>query len=296
MLLSAVRRRLVRRMLLKAENPFDAMLESLKRAYTRAWMNGMTEAVAAALDRLRDLGGGNFTATDADAILKTLETHMGPTAMQAALNGPILKLTEPLWKLGAIEGAGMDVVFNLADMDALAVVERGNLFWVGQHWNSYTYERFNRILTDYFTTGLTREGLVQRFAEDFASFTEKGRTYWEIMADHAATKTREIGRVTGYEKAGVEYVEVRAHLDDRTTRICRHMHGRVISVKELRTQADAYLKAIENMNPAAAKKAWPLLGEKETDAYINGQSNKVLGGPPYHFRCRTITVTRFKEA
>lgn len=41
------------------------------------------------------------------------------------------------------------------------------------------------------------------------------------MPDHTATKTREMGRVSGYERAGITRVQVRAHLDERTTDIKR---------------------------------------------------------------------------
>jgi hypothetical protein len=194
-----------------------------------------------------------------------------------------------------MEGAGMDVQFGLADLDSLAVLERGNLFWTGQHWNSFTHEKFQTILKEYFESGLTREALAARMAEDFGHLRKRGAHYWNLLADHTATKTREIGRVTGYERARIEEVVVRARLDARTTRICRSLHGKVISVRVLREQTDRYLKAVAEMNPGEAKKVWPMMGDKEAEKIESGAVPSNIGSPPYHFRCRTITVTRFRD-
>lgn len=281
--------------MLEKADAFDEMLTKLQNAFTRAWDKQAKDAIAAALDRLRTLGPGKFSVKDADMIERVLEDRIGPEAMKSAVNGPVMALTEPLWMLGAVEGAGMDIQFGLADLDSLAVLERGNLFWTGQHWNSFTHEKFQAALKEYFESGLTREALAARMAEDFGHLRKRGAHYWNLLADHTATKTREIGRVTGYERARIEEVVVRARMDDRTTRICRALHDKVISVRVLREQANRYLKAVGEMNPGEAKKVWPMMGDKEAEKIEAGMVPANVGSPPYHFRCRTITVVRFRD-
>lgn len=75
-----------------------------------------------------------------------------------------------------------------------------------------------------------------------------------------ATKSREIGRVTGYQRAGIQRVQIRAHLDERTTPCCRQLHGRVIEVQTLVDQRDAYFEAAARGNVDALKDIWVMHG------------------------------------
>lgn len=184
--------------------------------------------------------------------------------------------------------------FMRPDLDALDVLKTGNLYWVGNSWNIRTQNLLASALEDYFTEGMTREQLAARFARDFAGLTDRGRAYWETLADHTATKTREMGRVTGYERAGIARVQLRARLDERTTPVCRQMHGRIIPVARMRAQRDAYLAAVASRNEPAARAAREMHG---ADADLSATPTSALGrgtaAPPYHFRCRTVTVAWF---
>ncbi len=293
----ALRRRLARSVVIKDAKAWEELYGQLQTAMSNAWSDAMREGIAGALDRLRDLGPGKFTRKDGDMIMRVLAGSVGREAIQAAMREPVVNLTDALFRLGGEEvgqATGVAIAFIRPDLDALDILKSGNLYWVGNSWNIHTQNLFAKALEDYFTEGMTREGLTQRFAEDFAGLTERGQVYWEMLADHTATKTREMGRVSGYERAGITRVQVRAHLDDRTTRICRHMHGRIIEVSKLRGQRDAYLEAVSRRNEPAARAAWEMHG---ADADFAGTPTSKLGSgtasPPYHFRCRTITVAYF---
>ena len=226
--------------------------------------------------------------------MKVLEGRVGGAAMAAALRRPVINLSDALYRLGATEvgkSAGIEIAFMRPDLDALDILGEGNLYWVGNSWNTHTQDLLQGALNDYFNEGMTREQLIRRFADDFAGLSERGIRYWELLADHTATRTREMGRVTGYERAQIKYVQVRAHLDTRTTDICKQMHGRVIAVSHLKSQRDNYLSAVATRDEFAAKAAWNMHG-KGADLN-NTPSNKLpkdTASPPYHFRCRTITV------
>lgn len=289
----ALKERLIE-LLIKDEQGWQTLYDRLQRAYTRAWTSGMTDAVQAALKRLRGMAPGTFRETDAREILKEFEQKVGPEAMPRLLEGPVLTLSEALYRRGIAEigqAAGLDLGFGQPDRAALDILSQGNLYWVGNSWNTYTQDLLDDALRDYFQDGMTRQQLTDRFAEDFAGLTERGRHYWELMADHAATKTREMGRVSGYEQGGFEYVQVRAHLDERTTPICRSMHGKVIAVTRLREQTNEYLDAISRRDMEAAKRSWVMHQEDWSgEGLPDGTAS-----PPYHFRCRTITVAYFER-
>jgi hypothetical protein len=291
---TAVLRHIVRAAILRSSDAFDRLALELKDAYARAWDDAGRAAVIAALDTLRELGPGKLTESDTAAIIATLRQRMGPDAMMGLLHEPVVSLSDGLWRLGPHEvgaSAGVDLGFMSADLEAIALVTDANLYWIANSWNSYTDGLFRGALTDYFREGMTREQLAERFASDFAGLSQRSIHYWEMLADHTATKTREIGRVTGYERAGIEAVQVRAHLDDNTTKICRGMHGKIIPVTAMRGQVDAYLDAVSRRDVPAAKASWVMHPD---DAALDGLSRDALpvgtATPPYHFRCRTITV------
>lgn len=298
----AIGRRAARTAILKDGRAYERLYARLQKAMTNSWTDAMREGVAASLDRLRDLEPGAFTKADGQMIMRQLEASVGPEAIRAAMRGSVINLSDALFRAGAAEvgtAAGVSIAFAGPDLDALDILKTGNLYWIGESWNAHTQDLLASALDDYFTEGMTREGLTRRFAEDFATLTERGQRYWELLADHTATKTREMGRVTGYDRAGVTSVQVRAQLDDKTSKICRAMHGRVITVEKMRGQRDTYLDAISRRDGEAAKEAWTMHGEAGAEALKDRPTSRLpggTGGPPYHFRCRTITVMFFGGA
>jgi hypothetical protein len=292
----ALRRRLARSVVIKDADAYQALYGQLQTAMTNAWSGAMREGIAASLDRLRDLGPGAFTPEDGAMILRVLEGSVGEEAIRAAMREPVINLTDALYRVGAEEvgqATGVAINFMRPDLDAMDALSRGNLFWVGESWNTQTRDRLNTILTEYFTDGMTREGLAERIAQDFATSTSRSEVYWEMLADHIATKGREIGRVTGYERAGISRVQVRAQLDGRTSEICKAMHGRIITVSAMRQQADDYIEAANRGDRPTIERVWTMHGR---DADLSGIATRDLQGtasPPYHFRCRTITVAYF---
>jgi hypothetical protein len=292
-------RRGLRTAILRDAKAWQTLYDQMRDAYTRAWSDQMREAIAAGLDVIRELGADGLGADNAQAILKALESRVGPEAMAAVLRGPVLDLTDALVRLGAKEvgdAAGVDIAFMRPDLDALALTQDANLFWVANSWNSHTDKLFRDALTDLFRDGMTREQLAARFAQDFAGLSERSIHYWTVVADHTATKTRELGRTSGYTLAGIEEVEVRAQMDEATTEICRAMHGRVISVRSLVDQRSEYLDAVSRRDVPAAKAAWDMHPDPAHIASLppGAPLPAGLASPPYHFLCRTITVIHIR--
>lgn len=296
-LTAAIRRRLMRSAIIKDAKAWDELYSQLQTGMSNAWNDAMREGIAGALDRLRDLGPGAFTKQDGAAILRVLEGSVGAEAIRAAMREPVINLTDAIFRLGGEEvgqATGVAIAFMRPDLDALDVLKSGNLYWIGNSWNVRTQDTLAKVLDDYFQNGMTREGLAERMAQDLASVTQRSATYWEMLADHTATKTREIGRISGYERAGVTLVQVRAHLDQGTTEICRQMHGRIIPVSKMRGQANAYLAATARRDEVAAKGAWLMAGDDvDLTDVADADLPDNIATPPYHFRCRTITVAYF---
>ncbi|ADW17650.1 hypothetical protein Despr_1496 [Desulfobulbus propionicus DSM 2032] len=155
------------------------------------------------------------------------------------------------------------------------------------------------MLQDYFEGGYNRRDLAELMKVHFKTLGDKGTAYWDLLADHTATKIREIGRVSGYEKAGIEVVRVKARLDSKTSETCRRLHGTVIAVMDLRRQVEQYMAACESGSKEKIKAAWPWWSDAQAENLtsqnaINRQvARGKIGLPPYHARCRTITVAEF---
>lgn len=303
---SALKERLIQ-ILIKDDRTFYALLTRLQGAFTRAFSLGHQAAVARAMERLEAMGPERFSRAAEREILAAFEREVGPQAMARLLDGPVTVLGEALWRKGGAEGAGeagVDYRFDLVDQEALALARRGDLYWVANHWDAYTRGLLSDAVARYFEQGQTYEQLAQAMREAMAGVHEAGMRYWELVADTMATKTREMGRIAGYQQAGIRYVQVKARMDERTTPLCRSLHGRLIRLDSVVAQRDKYLSAAAKGHLEAAKAAWPMWDPTtvfksasccEAHALAKAELPANVGLPPYHFRCRTITVAWLGE-
>ncbi len=295
-----IRLRLARVVVIRDAKAFDALVKQLQVAMVNTFSDAMRRGIVAALDRLRDLGAGAFTADDGDTILRALEREVGAEALVAAMREPALNYGDSLYRLGLAEvatSAGVSLAFMRPDQDALVVLARANNFWIGDMWQTGPRNKIVTLLEEYFTTGLTREAMARRLAEDFAGVSENSLHHWRSVANTLATRTRAMGNVAGYERANIAHIKIKAVLDDRTTNVCRHLHGRVIPVPTLRAQADAWMDASSRGNRVDATQAWPFFGDTVDLSQVPTSDLTGVGLPPYHHgNCRTITVAYFGDA
>lgn len=293
--------------LIKDERAFEALVARLKQAFTRAWSLGHQEAVSRAIRRLEELGPERFSRAAEREILSAFEREVGPQAMVRLLDGPVTVLGEAIWRAGGAEAGrdvGVDYRFGLVDQEALALARRGDIYWVASHWDAFTRQQLSDAVARYFEEGQTYEQLAAAMREAMAGVHEAGMRYWELVADTMATKTREMGRISGYQQAGVRYVQIKARMDERTTPLCRSLHGRLIRLDTVVAQRDKYLAAAARGNLEAAKAAWPMWDATMAFKSAGGCADHAVekaalpdnvGLPPYHFRCRTITVAWLGE-
>lgn len=279
----------------------DDLIEELKGVLTNSWKKSTKEALIKALSDLSEIEGP-VTSDELDLIEQNVGEILGQPISEAKKK-QVLDIEKALFTLGISEGAkntGVNIAWNLADKKSLSVLDRNLMFWIGSHYDDNLSEGFKATLQDFFEGGYNRKDLSELMKVHFKALGEKPDSYWNLLADHTATKTREIGRVSGYEKAGVEVVRVKARLDDKTTAVCRRLHGQVIAVKDLRKQVSNYLNACETMDKEKIKSSWPWISDKDAERKLSskrGIDKQIRAGniglPPYHARCRTITVSEF---
>ena len=143
--------------------------------------------------------------------------------------------------------------------------------------------------------------------------------YWEVVASAFVGQGRSFAQVSSYAEAGVHRYRIEAVLDERTTHICRYLHGKTFAVDE----ALRKFEQVERLeDPEAIKQALPWVGERregnrlvltgagtaiaEVTRSAMGTRDDVgefrprltedrlgdagIGFPPFHGLCRSTTL------
>ena len=284
----------------KTALPLNAIILALKTALSKAWTEQRRALLFDVLDEGRTLGLQETPdRAELDRLVGKAEGYLGMGLAEAARR-PVWQAEMAAYRVG-LQAVSADFSFTLPDMEALDVLRGYTLFWVQNSYTQWLQDEMVEALNEYFTEGRTRIELAARLERFLTSKEPRMQGYFDLLADHNATRIAEIGHVTGYERAGVEYAEIVAVLDERTSPICRHLHGRIIPTSALSSQKECLLEAAKKLDMKAARKAQPMLsGASEAAVLLEQKTSKIvaqgIGMPPYHFRCRTTTVAHFEPA
>lgn len=173
------------------------------------------------------------------------------------------------------------------------------MFWVGNAYEQSFSSDMTVLMDNYFKAGATKAQLVDAFKEHFSVTKQLTDSKWGLLADTHITRTAEIGHLAGYEDAGVEYAQIVAVLDDMTSDICRHLHGRKIPISAMARQRDGILNASKRHDINGIKRWQPMSHVENFKSIIRTSdliADEGIGMPPYHFRCRTTTVAYSEPA
>jgi len=264
---------------------YDRIAAELQDLLVREWNAVTSEAIR---DVIRAVNNRDaFTAAQLDEMISALRPRLG-SAFANKVAAPMLELQASTFGIGMEDILSFKPSFNLVDNRALEALARYATYPVLHHFDNQLETKIRDFGAQIIEQGLNREEAGKLFEDEFAKkYNVNSFRYWQGYANHVVTRSREFGRVNAYERAEIEFVEVRAILDHRTTEICRHMHGRRIKVSELVSIRDAMM---DNTDPEAISDLVPWASAKE----ISQTKTKDLPSgaimPPYHFNCRTRTV------
>jgi SPP1 gp7 family putative phage head morphogenesis protein len=290
-------------MIVKASTklPIDKLAEKLQATLEKTWSMQARDALAEALLMIERLSEGGITPDE----LKLIDSAIGQAlgmSMSEAVRKPVATLIEAAQLMGAKEAVasvGASFAWGLPDIKALATLKSDAMFWIGDYYADNLQQDVRVVLNDFFTGGYDRRELIYQLEQKLGPLFNKSKEYWDLFADHTASKVREIGRVSGYEQAGIKKAQFRAWLDQKTSKICRAMHGRIIEVKDMRAQVDGYLDACGTKDKEKIKAAWLWVGDKQADKYAGMKTKDIVKEgcslPPLHARCRSITVAWFES-
>lgn len=168
--------------------------------------------------------------------------------------------------------------------------------------------------------GLGRDDIAGELEEAArAAFVGRAPFYWEVVASAFIGQGRSFAQVSSYAEAGVQTYRIEAVLDERTTHICRYLHGKTFSVGDalrkfeqvelleepedikralpwVRERLDGDRLTLTSGGTAIADVTRSAVGLRDDvgefrallpDEHLGGAG---LGFPPFHGLCRSTTI------
>lgn len=274
------------------------IIDALKLLMIQAWSKQQRDFLnkVIGIAELSDAGALKLTADELVRIQTEAGIMFGINFREAIRPGSTV-LSQRAFDIGY--RAVVNASLYLPNLEAINILNDDFLFWAGKAYDENFSNDMSALMDKYFKSGATKAQLVDAFKDHFNSTKAQTDSKWGLIADTNITRTAEVGHLTGYEDAGVEYAQIVAVLDDRTSDICRHLHGRKIPISAMARQRDGLLDAARRHDIAGIKRFQPMAHEPsflETARTSDLIAEEGIGLPPYHFRCRTTTVAYSEPA
>jgi len=273
--------------------PFErAMVELLFSEWGKATKKGTSLAVEGLMAR-----DGDLSPEEMEGILgimdNTIEESFG-----IGVEGETYKIFNGAYRRGKTDIYHRFKMENVIDWDAfdkhaINWLDKHHLYWIGGYYNKTISGKIGRAIGEGMKEGLGRQAIGERlkdFFQKYPGISNKPDVYWTGLAANGMNRARNFGMIKGYQELGIEYLEVLAVMDERTSEICKMMNGRIIPVANAAGQRDAMMAA---ESPEDIKTISPWL----KPAQLKGLDTKGIMGkgvtmPPYHFHCRTTVVEK----
>ncbi|MBP3223979.1 MAG: hypothetical protein J6M14_01585 [Campylobacter sp.] len=218
-----------------------------------------------------------------DELIELINTKIEKIQLETAINSEEIYLK--------IKGENAKIAPNLSssfdsvDFKAIKLID-DSFYWLGIEWNESVQDRLKSTIKEFMSGDISRKDIAASLAEKLggAVGAKASVSYFEGVADNIINQNRNLNMVLNADEE-VKFFKVMARMDDKTSAICRSMHGRLIPAKHLQKQAKNLLNA-KSMDEKKNAAVW-MSGE-----YL-GRSDKMpsdFGLPPYHFHCRTMIV------
>lgn len=271
---------------------YDRLAAELQDVLLQGWSKAQKEAIDTVI---RAIKGRNstaqlelFTENNLNEMIASLRPILGDR-----FAGDIAKAMKEIelqsYGIGLTGSVKVQPTFHLIDRQALRFLEDHNVYWVKNFYDKQLREKVVELGSKVLEEGMNRQQAGQIFEDAFADQLETySWRYWQGFANHVVTRSREFGAVERYVRAQRNYLQVKAIIDHRTTEVCRHMHNKVFKVSSAVEIRDKLLAA---ETPEQVIEIAPWM----KPAAIRGKPSTALPNhmslPPYHFNCRTRTVT-----
>lgn len=290
----------------KDDRLYNKLVNRLRNSLINNYSKKRNEALTETLQYLNSFNPRTFTKNDVNKVLGIYEQKLGVEFPKTVKNDVIIS-TNATFKMGikdVLKPIKFKLAFDVIDNEAIKILSKQNLFWIDNYFSDKLSSYFSETLEGYFNAGKTLEEVALEYQETLSTRKNNEIEYFDFIAEHQTNTIRELGKINAFEKAGIEYYEIKAIIDDRTSDICLALNGTIIPV----SRAIAYRDNILSLSdPEDIKKASPWY--KINDIIPNGSdlTQDELKGfkvepeslppgaevPPFHGRCRTEIYAHF---
>lgn len=276
--------------------------ESDVARFQRLYGNALRAILDGRIDAVASLG----FERELRAVLAEAESIFGPE-LATELEPATRRYLERAFRAGqAIRGVGRSIqaLFDQPRQEAVDWLLRHDRFWIGKVFPEHVSDSFRDTIVRGLDEGLGRRAIGRRLRDLMVGTSDapgKLELYNRVAAS-SVNRAHNWGGMFSLEEAGVEEYVFRAVMDERTSRICRELNGRIFSVPRVMTVVrralDGPPSAIESIAP------WPTFDEARGDFYIEREGRRsYLAGkstawleergvamPPLHGNCRSVVV------
>jgi hypothetical protein len=274
------------------DGKYDKIVKDLHELLNSNWQSESKDAIEEAISAIENKKG-DMTEKDAQKVIDKLNSKLGSGNYGKALIDGIAAIQKETYLLGAIT-TQPDYAFGKRDLKTLKWLKNDSTYWIGNYYDAQLQDAIQKNIEWTIQQDMSRSEagtyLRQMFGEQF----QKSQSYWEGLSNHIVTRTREFGKIAGYQAGGIQKVEYRALLGPHTCDICLELNGTIFDIGALVDQRDAIMNAA---TPEAAKEAAPWLKLDQIKGLNAAQlAEKGVVMPPVHFHCNCTTIAYFEAA
>jgi hypothetical protein len=288
-------------------NRYDQLMYDYYQVLNNAWKDSVKVASKQAIRMLiATKQTQKLTPAVMDDLVGSINTTLGEE-FAAEVRKDTKTFMEKSYKYG-LNDAQKEVssqigigLFGTMESGQASTLSRQQNFWIGEHFNSDLSSKFSEEIFKAIDRGFTTHQLTDVLKNQFGALAQKGRPYWQGLAEHTSLRVREFGRLRGYEKAGAKGYILINPMDSHTSDICYALvsKGEVYPLSDALEIRDKLLAVEMNQGSLDAardqiKNLAPWVSEKDVIYDGNDEPIGVSGAhtpfPPFHWKCRTETA------
>jgi len=208
---------------------------------------------------------------------------------------PIMKAAYNLAKTKVAAKFDLPSIWSAADKAAVDWLTNHHLYWVGTYFDKNLSDKLTASVAAGMQEGLGRQAIGNRLADffnDYPGVGSKPDAYWRGLAANGMNRSRNFGQLASYEELAVQYLEIVAIIDERTSPVCILLNGKIIPLSAATSQRNRLMAA---ESPEDVKTIAPWVSAASLKGMDSNQIvNQGVAMPPYHFNCRTTVVEHFE--
>jgi len=319
------REALVLARVIKVADAYLAVEEDLGKLLVGHWDDKGAALVKKGASELAKAQEGKIVQSTLYENLLKLKKQMGKEFGEEMLPH-LIRSSLLVWSMSSKETMGrlqLKWSTDLVDKKAAAQLSKHHAYWIGNHYNTSISESLRLATKEVILDGglagtqaakayrdITTEYLAgkgKKYPGVPPGFKGTTDDYFAGVSNHVGTQARVFSRMESYQRVGITTYRIVAVLDNRTSDVCRMMHGQTFTVEQGMKTAGVWTQGIVHPEVVKKQAGWMRpadIAKTAGIAYTPGATSPKMSAkgidalaekgqalPPYHFRCRTDVIS-----